>query len=66
MARRRLCPLLTAHRSRQQTPAPAAAMRLPDDLSCPKDGDREARPHLQLWEYYRQPPPPNPQTPNTS
>lgn len=65
MARRLLCPLLTAQSSRLQTLAPAAAMRLPDGLSCPKDGDREAQPHLQLWVYYRQlAPPRRPSTPH--
>lgn len=66
MARRLLCPLLTAQSSRLQTLAPAAAMRLPDGLSCPKDGDREAQPHLQLWVYYRQLPPPDAHPPPTT
>lgn len=63
MARRLLCPLLTAQSSRLQTPAPAAAMRLPDGLSCPKGGDREAQLHLQLSVYCRQTPHPTPQRP---
>lgn len=56
MARRLLCPLLTAHSSRLQTPAPAASVTLPDGLSCPKHGGREG---LQLWVHYRQLHPPN-------